>query len=101
MSQALGQPMVDLQDGVKTKGEKDMRILQDILKLTNLAENYSVSELIDSCLSKNKKKTRNHKEKLHICRLLRTLITRDCFGLKKKQSAITSENCIFLGCYAP
>ena len=30
--------------------------LQDILKLTNLAENYSVSELIDSCLSKNKKK---------------------------------------------
>ena len=33
--------------------------LQDILKLTNLAENYSVSELIDSCLSKNKKKTIN------------------------------------------
>ena len=29
----------------------------DILKLTNLAENYNVSELIDSCLSKNKKKT--------------------------------------------
>ena len=29
----------------------------DILKLTNLAENYSVSELIDSCLSKNKRKT--------------------------------------------
>ena len=31
--------------------------LVDILKLTNLAENYNVSELIDSCLSKNKKKT--------------------------------------------
>ena len=31
--------------------------LDDILKLTNLAENYNVSELIDSCLSKNKKKT--------------------------------------------
>ena len=30
--------------------------IQDILKLTNLAENYNVSELIDSCLSKNKKK---------------------------------------------
>ena len=29
----------------------------DILQLTNLAENYSVSELIDSCLSKNKRKT--------------------------------------------
>ena len=26
------------------------------LKLTNLAENYSVSELIDHCLAKNKKK---------------------------------------------
>ena len=33
--------------------------IQDILKLTNLAENYNVSELIDSCLSKNKKKTIN------------------------------------------
>jgi DNA polymerase III subunit delta len=31
--------------------------LQDLLKITNLAENYDVSELIDSCLSKNKKKT--------------------------------------------
>jgi DNA polymerase-3 subunit delta len=31
--------------------------IQDIIKLTNLAENYNVSELIDSCLSKNKKKT--------------------------------------------
>tara|TARA_Y100001970_G_scaffold271141_1_gene365934 strand:- start:2705 stop:3697 length:993 start_codon:yes stop_codon:yes gene_type:complete len=29
----------------------------DIMKLTNLAENYEVSELIDSCLSKNKTKT--------------------------------------------
>jgi len=33
--------------------------LEDILKLTNLAENYNVSELVDSCLSKNKKKTIN------------------------------------------
>jgi|TARA_B110000196_G_C21113082_1_gene648924 DNA polymerase-3 subunit delta len=33
--------------------------LEELLKLTNLAENYSVSELIDSCLSKNKKKTVN------------------------------------------
>ena len=30
---------------------------KDILKLTNLAENYNVSELIDACLAKNKKKT--------------------------------------------
>jgi DNA polymerase-3 subunit delta len=33
--------------------------IEDILKLTNLAENYNVSELIDSCLAKNKKKTIN------------------------------------------
>ena len=30
---------------------------EEILKLTNLAENYSFAELIDACLSKNKKKT--------------------------------------------
>tara|TARA_B110001452_G_scaffold149094_1_gene124114 strand:+ start:493 stop:1485 length:993 start_codon:yes stop_codon:yes gene_type:complete len=39
---------------IKNKSKID---LQDVLKLTNLAENYSVSELIDSCLSKNKRKT--------------------------------------------
>ena len=33
--------------------------LTDILKLTNLAENYDVSELVNSCLSKNKRKTIN------------------------------------------
>jgi DNA polymerase III, delta subunit len=31
----------------------------EVLKLTNLAENYSFSELADSCLSKNKRKTIN------------------------------------------
>tara|TARA_B100000989_G_scaffold95423_1_gene69391 strand:- start:87 stop:1085 length:999 start_codon:yes stop_codon:yes gene_type:complete len=33
--------------------------LKDILKLTNLSENYSAGELVDSCLIKNKKKTLN------------------------------------------
>ena len=32
---------------------------EKILKITNLAENYDVSELLDSCLSKNPKKTIN------------------------------------------
>ena len=32
---------------------------EEILKLTNLAENYDLSELVDCCLSKNKKKTLN------------------------------------------
>ena len=35
--------------------------LEDIIKLTNLAENYHVSELTDICLSKNTKKTANGK----------------------------------------
>jgi len=32
-------------------------LLQDVLKLTNLAENYSISELVDQSLAKNVKKT--------------------------------------------
>ncbi len=32
---------------------------EDILKLTNLSENYNAGELVDNCLSKNKKKTLN------------------------------------------
>ncbi len=39
--------------------EKNNIELDEILKLTNLAEDYSVSELIDQCLVKNKKKTLN------------------------------------------
>ncbi len=33
--------------------------LTDILKLTNLSENYSAGELVDNCLNKNKKRTLN------------------------------------------
>ena len=33
--------------------------IDEILKLTDLAENYNVSELLDSCLNKNSKKTIN------------------------------------------
>tara|TARA_B100000767_G_scaffold237106_1_gene231181 strand:- start:829 stop:1824 length:996 start_codon:yes stop_codon:yes gene_type:complete len=39
--------------------DKDKIEIKDILKLTNLVENYSVSELIDNCLAKNTKKTLN------------------------------------------
>ena len=41
-----------------TKNKEKINV-EDLLKLTNLAENYSVTELVDSCLSKNKKKTLN------------------------------------------
>ena len=33
--------------------------IEDINKLTNLTENYSISELVDYCLAKNKRKTIN------------------------------------------
>ena len=40
--------------------EKNNKIdLKDVLKITNLAENYGISELVDQSLSKNKKKTIN------------------------------------------
>jgi DNA polymerase-3 subunit delta len=38
------------------KGKNKISI-QDLLKLTNLAENYNVSELVDHCLAKNKNRT--------------------------------------------
>ena len=38
-------------------GNKNKIEIKDLLKLTNLAENYNVSELVDCCLSKNEKKT--------------------------------------------
>ena len=41
-----------------TKNKKKVNI-NDILKLTNLAENYSVTELVDNCLAKNSTKTVN------------------------------------------
>ena len=41
-----------------TRNKKKINI-DDILKLTNLAENYSVTELVDNCLAKNSTKTIN------------------------------------------
>ena len=41
-----------------TKNKKKINI-DEIQKLTNLAENYSVTELVDNCLAKNSKKTVN------------------------------------------
>ena len=40
------------------KNKKNLNV-NDIFKLTNLAENYDVSQLIDNCLSKNIRKTVN------------------------------------------
>ena len=37
------------------EGRKNIEI-KDLLKLTNLAENYNITELVDNCLAKNKKR---------------------------------------------
>ena len=39
--------------------DKKKITLDEVVKLTNLAENYGVSELIDACLGKNKRRTIN------------------------------------------
>ena len=54
--QNLNNEMEKIKSFIKDKNKID---IEDLLKLTNLAENYSVSELIDCCLSKNKKRTIN------------------------------------------
>jgi len=54
--QNLNNELQKIQSFVKNKNKVKIK---DLLKLTNLAENYNVSELVDSCLSKNKKKTIN------------------------------------------
>ena len=47
-------------DKIKSYTKNKSKIdIEDLLKLTNLAENYSVSELVDGCLAKNKAKTIN------------------------------------------
>ena len=52
--QNLNNEMEKIKSFIKNKNKIN---IEDLLKLTNLAENYSVSELIDCCLSKNKKRT--------------------------------------------
>ena len=55
--------------------------LQEIIKLTNLADNYSASELIDHCLAKNTKRTvtilneNNYSDEDNII-IIRTLLTK-------------------------
>jgi len=73
-----------------TKNKKNIKF-DEILKLTNLAENYNVSELIDSCLVKNHKKTINilneNNYSIDDCFLItRTLLIKSkrLFELKKK-----------------
>ena len=52
--QNLNNELEKIESFIKNKNKVE---IDEIIKLTNLAENYNVSELVDSCLSKNKRKT--------------------------------------------
>jgi DNA polymerase-3 subunit delta len=52
----LNNELQKIESFIKNKNKIEIK---DILKLTNLAENYGISELIDGCLAKNKRKTIN------------------------------------------
>ena len=69
--------------------------IEGILKLTNLAENYNVSELVDSCLAKNINKTANILNENNFSiedsiLIIRTLLTKTK-RLLKLQKAINNQ----------
>lgn len=64
---------------------------ESITKLTNLAENYSVSELIDQCLAKNKKKIINILNENNFNNEDCILITRTFLNKSKKILKLSNE----------
>ena len=64
---------------------------ESILKLTNLIENHSISELIDSCLTKNKKKTISILNDNNFNNEDCVLITRTFLNKSKKILKLSSE----------
>ena len=77
-------------------GKKKIDV-DEILKLTNLAENFNTSELIDNCLSKNHKKTENILNENNYSNedcilILRTILNRSKRLLKLKESENETGN---------
>ena len=73
-----------------SKSEKKINS-DDILKLTNLAENYNAAELTDSCLAKNMKKTINILNENHYSTEDCILITRTLLIKAKRLLKIQEE----------
>ena len=73
-----------------SKSEKKINS-DDILKLTNLAENYNVTELTDNCLAKNIKKTTNILNENHYSTEDCILITRTLLIKAKRLLKIQEE----------
>ena len=79
-----------------SKSKKKIEV-EDILKLTNLAENYNASELVDNCLNKNIKKTSNIlNENIYsnedCIMIVRTLLNKTKRLLKLKEITKNNEN---------
>tara|TARA_B100001013_G_scaffold54249_1_gene28459 strand:+ start:656 stop:1633 length:978 start_codon:yes stop_codon:yes gene_type:complete len=71
--------------------------IEDVLKLTNLSENYSVFELVESYLAKNKKQVskilnENNFANDECVLILRTILNRSKRLLKLKESQIQTGN---------
>ena len=64
---------------------------ENIAKLTNLIENHSISELIDNCLAKNKKKTLNILNENNFNNEDCILITRTFLNKSKKIFKLSNE----------
>ena len=78
------------------KSEKRISI-EDILKLSNLAENYNASELTDNCLAKNIKKTANILNENNYSNedcilIVRTLLTKAKRLLKLQEEVKKNKN---------
>jgi len=90
----LNNELEKIEGFIKNKNKIEIR---DILKLTNLAENYGISELIDGCLAKNKKKTINilneNNYSLEDCILIiRTFLIKSKRLLKISQNFMEQNN---------
>ena len=76
---------------------KDKITTEEILKISNLAEDYSVSELVNNCLSKNLKKTinilnENNYSSDDCILILRTMLIKAKRLLKLKKEVEKSNN---------
>jgi len=76
---------------------KDKITTEEILKISNLAEDYSVSELVNNCLSKNLKKTinilnENNYSSDDCILILRTMLIKAKRLLKLKKEVEKSKN---------
>ena len=90
----LNNELKKIESFIKNKNKVDV---EDLIKLTNLAENYSVSELIDNCLAKNKKKIAHilneNNYSLEDCILIiRTFLTKSKRLLKLKKEILNNQS---------